>query len=73
MKGYIINTSGVYFAAQPTTDALNSKEEREEELRWIDDTRGLLMKVANYIMDREAPDPSKTGRNLLREIDRLAG
>ena len=73
VEAYVVKTSRAYFAAQPITDALNTKEERDEALKWIDDTRGLLMKVANYIMDHEAANPSKSGKALLKEIERLAG
>ena len=73
VEAYVVKTSRAYFAAQPITDALKRQEEMDEAVRWIDDTRALLMKVANYIMDHEAANPSKSGKALLKEIERLAG
>ena len=70
-KAYIIKASRVYFAAQPITEAVRADHERKEVLKWLDDTQELLRKVANYIAEQEAAKPSKTGKALAEDIERL--
>ena len=71
VKACVTKASKAYYVAQPTIDAVKAKQERDEVLKWIDDTRDLLRKVANYIADHEAAKPTRAGKALAKEIERL--